>query len=413
MQCRAITVSRLGACSFALFVFAGYYKAADVLRFVPLDLTLLFWGLSVLFCSFALWRSRSIPAATLPLLAVFAAMAMGLHWPDDLSSYPVQKELRLYSLTALAAFAPLLLLREESDRRAFVYTVAGLGAVMAFFAVVEVARHGVHFRVSVFNANPILLARVSGFAALVLCLLYWRMKVATWLFLPVLAIALSGLIVSGTRGPLVAFAATVLVAIPLCLAHAPAKRRIWGSVLLSFAGTAAATLYFKAAHTYIAYRLLRLVTGDWAGAELARAAVWRETVDLIGTSPAGVGWGHLTEWVRVYNGPDLLMYPHNIFLEIAAEAGWLAAAVFTGLIGTIGVVFVRRLTAGSGDGRRREDDRLVFLSCLYWLLCAFFSGDVNDNRPLWAMVGMALAALAVRQGCRDDYPARSEQVLRG
>src|SRR3546814_3761913 len=40
---RAMSTQRAAALCFALFVFAGYYKAADLLRFVPFDLTLAFW----------------------------------------------------------------------------------------------------------------------------------------------------------------------------------------------------------------------------------------------------------------------------------------------------------------------------------------------------------------------------------
>ena len=39
---------------------------------------------------------------------------------------------------------------------------------------------------------------------------------------------------------------------------------------------------------------------------------------------------------------------------------------------------------------------------MYWLICAAFSGDVNDNRPLWAMLGMLMAALGSRTMAEAD-----------
>src|SRR3546814_2138639 len=102
------------------------------------------------------------------MLAVFLAMAMGLHWPEDLGAYATQKELRLFSLTALSAFAPLLLLRDDAQRRVFVYAVSLLALVMAALAAIEAARFGLSARNSVFNTNPILLARASGFAGILL-----------------------------------------------------------------------------------------------------------------------------------------------------------------------------------------------------------------------------------------------------
>src|SRR3546814_11321779 len=56
---RAMSTQRAAALCFALFVFAGYYKAADLLRFVPFDLTLAFWLTTAGFCLHALWRQRS------------------------------------------------------------------------------------------------------------------------------------------------------------------------------------------------------------------------------------------------------------------------------------------------------------------------------------------------------------------
>lgn len=411
-QIKTITVSRIGAGCLALFVFAGYYKAADSLRFVPVDLTLLLWAASGGFCLLALWRQRRLPPGSLPLLAVFLALAMGLHWPEDLAAYPAQKELRLFSLTALSAFAPLLLLQEEDARRTFVYTVAIVGVVMALGAAVEMARLGIPSRLGGFNTNPILLARAGGFAALVLCLLYWRGRIEWWLFLPAAAVALLGVVASGSRGPLAAFLVTLVAAVPLCLAAAQAKTRIWGTALLSFAGVLAGILYLSSERIYSGRRLLRLLKEDWGNAELARLTAWQETADLVSRFPAGVGWGRFTEWVQVYSGPNLMMHPHDIFLELAAEAGWLAAAVFSLLLGTTGVAVLRRAAAKApaAGGGKAGDDLLVFLAGSYWLVCALFSGDVNDNRPLWAMLGMALAAQGAWRVTGEAYGDKRERI---
>src|SRR3546814_20775478 len=52
---------------------------------------------------------------------------------------------------------------------------------------------------------------------------------------------------------------------------------------------------------------------------------------------------------------------------------------------------------------------VVFAALSYWFWCAAFSGDVNDNRPLWAMIGMALAAQA---GWRQVGPAVSATMAK-
>src|SRR3546814_17226280 len=60
---RAMSTQRAAALCFALFVFAGYYKAEGLLRFLPLDMTLAVWQPTDGFCLHALWRPRRLPAA--------------------------------------------------------------------------------------------------------------------------------------------------------------------------------------------------------------------------------------------------------------------------------------------------------------------------------------------------------------
>ncbi|HMA15453.1 MAG TPA: hypothetical protein VKP12_11740, partial [Kiloniellaceae bacterium] len=194
---RSPVAGHAAAVCLALFVFAGYFKAAAPLRVVPLDLTLIFWALTAGFCLIALWHERRLPPNTLLMLLVFATMALGLHWPEDLASYPAQKELRLFSLTALAGFAPLLLLRGADERTGFLWAVGLLSAAMAVAAIFEISTGGSLKRISAFGTNPILLGRASGFAALLLCLLYWQRHIRFWLFATALAVVGFALLASG------------------------------------------------------------------------------------------------------------------------------------------------------------------------------------------------------------------------
>lgn len=391
-----ITTQRAAALCFALFVFAGYYKAADPLRFVPFDLTLLFWVATAGFCLHAIWRQRRLPPGTLPLLLVFAAMAIGLHWPGELGAYAAQKELRLFSLTALAAAAPLLLLQRHDERRVFLFAIGVLGAAMAVAATLEIAVAGKLTRVSAFNTNPILLARASGFTTLLLCMLYWLGRIRLWLFLPAAAVGCFAVLISGSRGPLLALLATGAMVAALCAVRAEARMRIAGTLVAGTAALAAAVLAMGRAQLDAGNRLLRLLTGEWGDTEFSRFAIWRETLDLIPTSPLGLGWGRLSERLQVWQEQDdlLLLHPHNIVLEIAVEAGWLAAAAFLLLLGAIALRSFRLTRQQDNEGADCPIRTLVVFGALaYWFLCAAVSGDVNDNRTLWSMIGMTLAAL--------------------
>jgi O-antigen ligase len=396
--------SNAAAICFALFVFAGYYKAADLLQFIPIDLTLLFAAGTSAFCGFEIWRTRSLGPGIIPMLAVFLALAIGLHWPEHFGSYATQKELRLFSITALSAFAPLILLRTDTRRQTFAYTVCLLGLVMAGLAVFEAARHGLSPRATVFNANPILLARASGFAGLVLCLLYWQGRLNTWLFAPPALIALVGLLASGTKAPLLGLLLTAFAFAPLALVNGASRKRTLGTLAAGCVGLAGALAYLAWAGVYVARRIAGPLTGEWGFAGETRLALWRQTLELIPMHPFGIGWGRFNEWIQLFENRTLMRHPHNIALEIFVEGGWLAGAAFLALA----VVLVRRSThalykaPATTNGAASADVLLVPAGLVYWLICAAFSGDVNDNRPLWALLGVTLAALGSRRISKSD-----------
>ena len=85
--------------------------------------------------------------------------------------------------------------------------------------------------------------------------------------------------------------------------------------------------------------------------------------------PLGVGWGRLGDWVQVYNDNVLLQHPHNIVLEIAAEAGWAAALVFFLLVAwTVAALFRRAIQDGADTGKPASGDNLlIFAALAYWL----------------------------------------------
>lgn len=396
--------SNAAAVCFALFVFAGYYKAADFLQFMPVDLTLLFAAGTSAFCVFEIWRTRSLGPGVIPMLAVFLTLAIGLRWPEQLGSYATQKELRLFSITALSAFAPLILLRTDIRRQTFAYTVCLLGLVMAGIAASEAARHGLSLRTTVFNANPILLARASGFAALMLCLLYWQGRLNTLLFAPAALIALVGLLASGTKAPLLGLLATLFAIALLALVNGANRKRIWGTLAAGCVGLAGALAYLAWSGVYVARRIAGPLTGEWGFAGETRLALWRQTLELIPMHPFGIGWGRFNEWVQIFENRTLMRHPHNIALEIFVEGGWLAGAAFLALAvvlvgGSMRTLYKAPATTNSAA---LADALLVPAGLVYWLICAAFSGDINDNRPLWAFLGLALAVLGSRRIAKPD-----------
>jgi O-antigen ligase len=79
-----------------------------------------------------------------------------------------------------------------------------------------------------------------------------------------------------------------------------------------------------------------------------------------------------------------LRYPHNIFLEIGTEGGWLVLAFFAWIVFK---AFKRaRMSSITLEGQ------LIFALLSFFILNALVSGDLNDNRLLFVTLSLALTA---------------------
>jgi O-antigen ligase len=61
----------------------------------------------------------------------------------------------------------------------------------------------------------------------------------------------------------------------------------------------------------------------------------KEAWRLIETNPAGIGWGNF------YFGGGIFSYPHNTYLEVAVEAGWIIGFVFAALCMVAAIRYLR------------------------------------------------------------------------
>jgi O-antigen ligase len=97
-----------------------------------------------------------------------------------------------------------------------------------------------------------------------------------------------------------------------------------------------------------------------------------------------LGWGGAQVWNPLANGDRY--YFHNVFLEVVVEAGWLAAiALGAALVVAIKSIFrVARQT-------RSSESVCLFSLLIFCCVQAQISGDINDNRWLFALMSLAIA----------------------
>lgn len=229
-----------------------------------------------------------------------------------------------------------------------------------------------------------------------------------------MATLLLGLLLTASRGGLLALASLV----PLAIVFAgPARRRIAVVSLAATATVAVLLLLTPAAD--------RVLTSDGG---TGREELWLIAGEMISARPL-VGFGPdnflvvAPDYVRSV-GPlvyvDLVVdrphQVHNIYLQMAAETGLIGMALYLSFIGgcIAGAVRASSVFAGRGDAAASLLARIVAMAGLSMLVAATFLPFLLDRR-FWLVLalGPALDRLAGRASPGEDELAVDRAALAG
>jgi O-antigen ligase len=367
-----------------LFLNAAIFKAA-VPESCPVDVTMVLAGICAGFCIYDV-RKRGLPVGTglFRTGLLFMAFALPILW-TDWTDYSTRKVASLFTFTLLAALAPVIQLRSAAHLRAVFLAQAGFSLFLAFLGAFVLFRNSSVEQLTVFGANTITFGRNEATAGIWFLALLMdgnhRMRGRL--------IAGAGLMValclaSGSRGAL--FACVIVTAFLSCIAVS--RRRSLGRTILSLL----AIMAFIAGALLVAAQIApeRSVARVEAFLDGTNRSTGREALFSIGSSaaletPFGKGWGASQE-LNPY-GNSGRFYFHNIVLELAVEAGWLAAVLLLWVLAAA----VRSCTANLWHGCSSEQLCLAAW-LLFYIIGAMLSGDINDNRWLFALISLALEA---------------------
>jgi len=413
-------------CSFetilVMFLFAGVYKGDPRFAWLPFDITAAFFALSVLTGAFLLWNNGFVlvrySAHVLWLYGAFTAWALiTLAWTPG-HDYAQDKALFLCTLVfwPLAAGALIIAPHPVRWRRFFLVLLLFSGWIalesLLYFAINTLA--GTRFAfVHALSGTYLSLGRVIGPGLLVITAVVLFVRTRWWLrlLLATLAVGYLGvLMVLGGRTPLVA---AVLSGCILLFGLRPRLGRtpmqLLGQFILVVIGIAA----------------LGALVGYLAGTDLHElpASLKRLMLLFEGTIPANRRFEHyaltfihldnnpwlgqgLGSWPVVVGIGDYRAYPHNILLEIWFELGLVGLALFSALTALA--------LAALGPLRRLRTSPYALLALALFvnaLLNAMVSGDLNDNRPVFAMLGLLLLAgpAYAEQDAARSEPAAAPQ----
>lgn len=355
-------------------VHVSIFKSNRVLSWLPVDATLLLGAIVTVVLVAALLHARRMrihPA----MLAVLALFAFPWFWgePNDYTG----AKLIGSAATLVAVIATIYLVNSERRRKAWLYTVVALGAV-AVLAARFLPQDIDYGRIALEGSNTIASGRLAGAALVIVAVLAISGGSRWWLLLVGLAAAFGGLMIAtGSRGPVVA-AVAAISAVAL-LSRVP---RRGFRLILALGGLAAGWLLIQDSQSAGAARIAATLSGE-ASAISTRIDIWAAAIREIGNHPFGVGWSHfvdvLTAGERLSSGDR--QYPHNVILEAAVEGGWLFGIAVAALI----AIAVRRAWTQS-----TTPHAAAFLGLLlFTVINAMVSGDINDNRLMWACVALA------------------------
>ena len=380
---------------FVLYLFAGRYKTDPRFDWVPIDLTLFFLLFSVAVGAWVLLRRqlrfRRSALVLTGCMTLFLGYCLASYYWTPSEGYAKEKLLYLGILTFWPFLACTFIISRDFERlkrfAAALVLFSVWVAVESIQGYTKVAVAGQ--QVSALSGNYLGLGRVIGPAALVL-LMYGiaigRQRRRQWGALLTVAGYAFILLILGGRGPLLATCLPALVPLLYGLRFRKGGRvavaRYAKPLAVSLAVGGLATIYFASTMVFSTLkRMSGLFSGSFGASITIRLDMYRQALQIWSEHlflGAGIGG-----WPVLAGNGDVKMYPHNMILEVLAELGLVGLSLLCLLVGTAFWRFWK-----NHDLRRAPWAMLIFLLFLNAFLNAMVTGDLTDNRIVFAFLGL-------------------------
>lgn len=230
-------------------------------------------------------------------------------------------------------------------------------------------------RESAFESNPVWIARLFSSSIVIVAWLVVTKKLRPSVGLLFAGVLMAGLYASGSRGPVIAAMAGVVV---VFVVAAPSGR--WAGRGFTLALLMPVVLTFLLmVPAFATSRIGAFITGN--SVDLERTQLWSGAMEVIRSNPLGVGLGG---WAGAAGEPHHL-WPHNIFLKVTSEMGWMAGLALTVLVFGTGARLFRKY-------RMDPAGRLVLALLVTEVIHVSTSGDLNARTFFFVLVlGASLA----------------------
>ena len=368
----------------ALFITIGGFKAAPWLTFLPVDATVLA-AIAVIVVIFArAWRRGvpPLPPIALAPIALAAIVTLSVLWsptPGD----GFDKAVKFIFLTLLAMLAAFVLIRDRSDFLRLMIGLVGFGLLIALTAQATGNPNKPLTVVGGGLTNQIELALYSAIGLLAAIYLTlrgpWQSRVLGGVAIPILSFTIFA---AASRGILVGtLVALIYLGFVLSKGHTGRIATAFIALVLTLGVAVSLTVETDSVSRY----QNTLLSGSSDQVLGLRAYIYETAAQTAEEHPFGIG---SAGYPSQTGG---LVYPHNIELELAAEYGYLAVALFLVLI--IGSWRARKRAMATS---LRIESSIVGAMMIVLFLDAQVSHDLNGSRPLWLVLGLSVGLLGGR-----------------
>jgi O-antigen ligase len=341
----------------------------------------------------------SVPVIATAVLGILLIVGVGSSAAPAYGSTKVQA---FFALNAVSLVAGLIVGRSRRDFDLFrllaliVGTVTAIAIVRGLASGSLAASVGGRFAINQ-QANPIALGRAAAEAILIgaSIVLVSGSPFRRLLALGAMPLIAVSFIAAGSRGPVLGLVVGAVALIGMTLRERTSRRR---SVLLAVAFVGGALLVTQLVPNENIQRSISVLTGSGEGlSSNGRAQLWGTAqTAFTDHSLVGIGTGGFAALA------PLDVYPHNLFLEVAAELGVLGlVALVAFLLSTMLAIVRANRLAPPGD---RGDVALASALFFAALVNAQVSGDITTNDSLWLAAGLVL-------GVAHRYTAKKQVAV--
>ncbi|MDA2935695.1 O-antigen ligase family protein [Patescibacteria group bacterium AH-259-L05] len=393
--------------SLALFLTAGLFKATPQLEnLFPefFDLTVFFGAIVVLVILKNVlkkkWHIVRISSKLfLPYLGIAVLMFLSLTYTSA-STYGAEKFFKFITLTALAAFGPLFLFKNETILKRFFYMIIGLSTLTSIAALIS-GRSGEV--VLAFSADYLTLGIISGITVIITLFYFMRGKniKKQLLWSTVLLINLFSLVYIAARAPLLILILTVILMLLFSfnIQRFSVNKSAFVFVIVVILLIGLSFLVFP---EFTQISLLRIKGIFSAPGEISpieeRLGMFSTALKGLYLHPvAGLGVGGFQNFALNEKG---WVYPHNILLETGSELGFFGLIL---LILLIGFSFFHLLHLKKNKPKKYILTNTILALFIFTFLDAMLSGGINTVRFLFIWIGVAYALNNILRPQKSRY----------